>query len=140
MRRVVNNAPFVPFSILFSRVIQLFDIVDLERLEDFVASLQPAANASGSGTHHYQLYELLCRAARVYITRNVGTETSDSILIGRNSIASQDLSLSQFEADIARGVGGSVGPGFDYYEPTALGDWYRGNQQLMSLLDEDITF
>lgn len=69
-RRAILYCPFAPFSILFARAVQLADGDDLDRLNQFAASLQLEALPADAMTHPYRLYQLLCQAARLYFDSN----------------------------------------------------------------------
>lgn len=140
IHRVIANAPFLPFNILFTRVIQLFDTADLERLERFAASLRTEIKSSHLSSYPCQIYELLCRAARLYITRDIVVEGPDSVLNSGNSAAPQDFDFVHFDSDTTHEDMGSEIPGFERHMPSMLSDWYRENQQVMSLLDGDVMF
>ncbi|KAK7432250.1 hypothetical protein QQZ08_001195 [Neonectria magnoliae] len=132
----ILHTPFVPFSILFTRAVQLSDNDDLARLDAFASSLKPQVINTESPTHPFRLYELLCQAARLYAISNPPS--------GSNTVATFDNSSvsTGFEhGDIARGLETDLGTfeGYDY-SLADLGDWYHSNQQLMSLLDEDVIF
>ncbi|KAL2819062.1 hypothetical protein BDW59DRAFT_165217 [Aspergillus cavernicola] len=58
--------PFVPFSILFTRAVQLCDVADLARLDRFAISLHRETDTPEGLTHPYRLYQLLCQTARLY--------------------------------------------------------------------------
>ncbi|KAI1733607.1 fungal-specific transcription factor domain-containing protein [Xylaria scruposa] len=69
----ILHTPFVPFSVLFTRAVQLSDDTDLRYLDRFSESLQHGEPSSESITHPYRLYSLLCQAARLYIKQNADT-------------------------------------------------------------------
>lgn len=138
--RVIVNAPFVPFNILFTRVIQLFDIADLERLERFAASLQPETTSSELGTYPCQLYEILCRAARMYVTRAIGMEGSGPNLTDPSSATFQDLDLTRLNSSMVVEGMQNGGQNDEYDMQAALSDWFHENQQVMGLLSEDFMF
>lgn len=62
--------PFVPFSVLFTRSVQLSDATDLSYLDRFSESLRLGEHSAGSITHPYRLYKLLCQAAHLYISQD----------------------------------------------------------------------
>ena len=139
--RAILHIPFVPFSILFTRAVQLLDVADLARLDRFAASLQPdAASSSESITHPHRLYELLCQAARLYIdsTNNPSSSSADQTLTHNlpDSVGEFDFAHFGMEAGAAANETLEAGGPQAY----RLSDWYYGNQQIMSLLDEDIMF
>lgn len=133
--RAILHCPFVPFSILFTRAVQVLDATDLARLDRFAASLQPDESASpeSSITHPYRLYELLCQAGRLYFDSNATSSlTADPTLLYN---LPDSLGELDFGMEVGTGildVGGVQG--------SELSDWYYGNQQIMSLLDENAMF
>ena len=143
VNRSVVHHPFVPFSILFSRAVQLLDIDDMERLERFAASLQPEQTSAKPAANIQRLYELLCQAARLYIdTKTSSHLTAEQILPYDALNPTEIITLTNFDMGARTLVNeplepGNLEPG---NQPYSLSDWYSGNQQLMSLLDDDITF
>ncbi|KAI0173200.1 hypothetical protein GGR52DRAFT_579960 [Hypoxylon sp. FL1284] len=122
----ILHTPFVPFSILFTRSVQLLDFDDLDLLDRFTASLKPNETASPkSTTHPYQLYELLCQAARLYINSRTMPSLSNP-------------ALTSFLDDSAlQGIGFGAA---EMENQGLLSDWYYNNQGLMDILDNDIQF
>ncbi|KAH8673159.1 hypothetical protein BGZ61DRAFT_458908 [Ilyonectria robusta] len=128
--------PFIPFSILFPRTIQLSDLDDLARLERFAASFGPDEGSCSSTTQLYQLYQLLSQAARIYIQAKAPifplTSTSSQNL--PDLLEEVDFEHLVMEAQaVANGtfeVGDSQTPG--------LSGWDDDNQQLMDLIDDEM--
>ncbi|RFU31755.1 hypothetical protein B7463_g4585, partial [Scytalidium lignicola] len=134
----VMHHPFVPFSILFSRAVQLLDVDDLARLERFAASWEPEQTSTKPTTNFQRLYELLCQAARLYIDANTPFLTANQALSYDARNSPDDINFTNFDMGARTVVNEALEPGVpQMYD---LGDWYFGNQQLMSLLDENITF
>lgn len=119
---------------MFTRAIKLLDGAQLARLENFTASLQPEASSSDSITHPARLYELLCQAARTYIDSRIQAPPEDLTLAQNLPDSFGGFGLVNFGDEEN---GGTAGDGSYTY---GLSDWYYGNQQLMQLLDEDMTF
>lgn len=117
MRRAIINAPFVPFSILFNQVIQHIDLDDLDRLDRFAASLKPQEDTEMiTITHPYRLYEILCRAARLYANSNFrGLSDNDAFQLG-TTIRDDGLNPSTESMNDLNG-------------------WYFNSQEFMGLLD-----
>jgi hypothetical protein len=115
--RAILHTPFVPFTVLYTRAVQLLDREDLSRLDAFAASLKSSA---GTDTHS-RLYELLCQSARMYIDSNLSLNDF-----------SQSQSLD-FDSEILRAEE------LDDASLFGAADWYYGNQ-LMSVLDDDVRF
>lgn len=127
--RALLHTPFVPFSIVFTNSVQALDLKDLERLEMFASSLKSEPGDTEASTHPHRLYDLLCQAARFYIDSKVSQSISTEPVGWSNS----DTAFSASGFEMQPFEEGDF-PMFD------LGDWYNGNQQLMSLLDERIIF
>ncbi|KAI4863796.1 hypothetical protein F4820DRAFT_359771 [Hypoxylon rubiginosum] len=130
------HTPFVPFSILFTRAVQFLDLADLALLDRFTASLKPDGVSTDSITHPYRLYELLCQTARLYInsrtvsslmntalTPDMTTFLDDSALLEMGLVAGEEETLE-----------------LDGSQMYGLSDWYYGNQQIMSLIDNNMNF
>ncbi|KAF2877676.1 hypothetical protein BDV95DRAFT_535423 [Massariosphaeria phaeospora] len=133
----ILHVPFVAFSILFTRAVQLLDIDDLAFLDRFEASLRPEADSSKSITHPYRLYELLCQAARLYIESVSFPATVDPVLSQKFPGFLGEFEPSHFGEVGSPGRDTSIDANTQMF---GLSDWYYSNQQMMSLLDEDIAF
>lgn len=103
--------PFIPFSILFNRTIQVSDREDLAKLEQFAASLRPGEGVTDSATHPYRLYKLLCQAARIHIdsTPSTASDLSEQAFavpemfdgLGPDIVSSElDLNTDSFMDDL----------------------------------------
>ncbi|KAM5349179.1 hypothetical protein ACJ41O_009002 [Fusarium nematophilum] len=137
VRKYINwallHTPFVPFSILFTRAVQLLDLDDLSRLERFAASLKPEAGTE-SPTHPHRLYELLSQAARLYIDSKLASSLPSTFDLASFPDVSDYPEMMTETGTAMQAFEPSDYPMFD------LGDWYYGNQHLMSLLDEHAMF
>ncbi|KAH7011262.1 hypothetical protein EDB80DRAFT_891108 [Ilyonectria destructans] len=128
--------PFVPFSILFPRTVQLSDLDDLTRLERFAASFGPDEGSYSSTTQLYQLYQLLSQAARLYIQ-------AKAPVFSINSTFSQNLPDLLREVDFdhlvmeAQAVANGTFEVGDSHTP-GLSGWDDDNQQLMDLIDDEM--
>jgi hypothetical protein len=125
----------VPFSVLFTRAVQLSDGADLFYLERFSESLQLGGSSAESITHPYRLYKLLCQAARLYIQ-----QSAPAILNEVDPGSVDPWSVFDFAA-----FGNEADNGGDTSDPDhnlshGLSHWFYGNQQLMGLLDDDVMF
>ncbi|KAL7953424.1 hypothetical protein V8C34DRAFT_321074 [Trichoderma compactum] len=67
INRIILNMPFVPFIVLFRQCIEASNPIDLARLYDFVASLQPLEFSSKPARNRQRLFQLLHKVARVYV-------------------------------------------------------------------------
>jgi hypothetical protein len=136
LNRAILYCPFVPFSILFTRAVQLADIADLARLDRFAASLQPKARLLDEITHPHQLYTLLCRAARLYFDLDLASPHIHQTLIpdvkdiwGEFEFAQSGIEAKGGESWMAGGT-----------QAHGLYDWSQDSQQIMGLLSEDVMF
>jgi hypothetical protein len=133
------HGPFVPFSILYTRAVQLLDDEDLTRLDHFAASLQPeGVSSSESITHPHRLYELLCRGARLYFDINIPSALADPTVTYEFPNGS-----SRFDFGYCGMQDGAVADeAIDTADPQTdgLSDWYYSNQQIMCLLDDNNMF
>ncbi|KAI3343016.1 fungal-specific transcription factor domain-containing protein [Ustulina deusta] len=131
----ILHTPFVPFSVLFTRIVQLADGTDLFYLDRFSESLQLEGSSAESITHPYRLYRLLCRAARLYIEQDAPRVAYEA------DMGSVDpwsvFGFASFGNDANEGADGE-GP--DHNLSQGLSHWFYGNQQLMGLLDDDVMF
>jgi hypothetical protein len=130
--RGVLHTPFVPFSILFTRIVQLSDGTDLLYLDRFTESLELEESSTESITHPFRLYKLLCQAARLYIEQDIPpllvNEATDTDIVDPWSV----FDFASFEANNNSDLGANLSHG--------LSDWFYGSQQLMGLLDDDVMF
>lgn len=133
--RGILHTPFVPFSVLFTRAVQLSDGTDLSYLDRFSESLRPGESSTESITHPYRLYKLLCQAARLYIGQNAPSVPSEADMgvIDPWSV----FDFAAFENGANSGVDGS---GRDGQASQGLSHWFYGSQQIMNLLDDDVMF
>ncbi|KAF2117979.1 hypothetical protein BDV96DRAFT_406881 [Lophiotrema nucula] len=125
--------PFVPFSILFNRAVQLWDIDDLARLDRFADSLRPEASPDDAITHPYRLYKLLCQATRLYLNIDATSWPTDSTLL--TDTPAPWMSGDFTKAGLQDGtMDASALPSQGLY------DWWQDSQQFMGLLVGDTMF
>ena len=136
--RAILHVPFVPFNILFTRAVQLLDVADLARLDQFAASLQPEATSPGSATHPYRLYKLLCQAARLYVDSKIPSLPEDPTLTHNLPNSLDEFDFADFEIRTEAAANETLQAGDP--QTYGLSDWYYSNQQMMSLLDDDVMF
>ncbi len=134
--RSILYCPFVPFSILFTRAVQLLDVTDLPILDDFAASLRPEAASPESITHPSRLYELLCHALRLYLDSSVQFSSKNPAFIHDQTGPMGEFDFIDY--GIEAGPAANEILQYDGAQPYGLSDWYYGNQQVMSLLDENV--
>jgi hypothetical protein len=134
--RAIVHCPFPPFSILLTHAIQLMDTSDIDYLEGFAASLEPSGSAvkSDSITQPHHIYSILCKAARLYLEFNSGRMDSDLFGLGSDTFPGVD--------HVGQGLSrtGAAAPPEFQHEEGWLGEWFYGNQLIMSVLDEDAFF
>ncbi|KAH8167774.1 hypothetical protein CIB48_g445 [Xylaria polymorpha] len=131
----ILHTPFVPFSVLFTRIVQLSDGADLYYLDRFSDSLKHEESSAESITHPYRLYNLLCQAARLYIKQNPLTSHNGADMGAVDPWSVFDF--ASFGNEASNGVDGSD---FSQSLSHGLSHWFYGNQQLMGLLDDDVIF
>lgn len=134
--------PFVPFSILFTRAIQLSDRDDLGRLGRFAESLKPDStnDEKTSATHPYRLYDLLYQTARFYVESGHRVSTSTVYAESpseKTTVQGLDMPNRGFGSEYINDLGEFDPMLSQISESTMdLGEWFQGNQQLVRLLDE----
>ncbi|KAI0539300.1 fungal-specific transcription factor domain-containing protein [Xylaria digitata] len=131
----ILHTPFVPFSVLFTRIVQLSDDTELFYLDRFSESLWLGDSVAESITHPSRLYRLLCQAARLCIKQD-----TPPVHYGSDTNPVDPWSIFDFTS-----FGNEAGDGADSSEldrnlPQGLSQWFYGNQQLMSLLDDNVMF
>ncbi|GAW18189.1 hypothetical protein ANO14919_076630 [Xylariales sp. No.14919] len=132
----ILHTPFVPFSVLFTRTVQLSDDTELFYLDRFAESLQLGESAAESITHPYRLYRLLCQAARLYVKQ-------DTPRLFHHEVEMDSVdpwSVFDFASFRNEANDGAGGPELEHNLSQGLSQWFYGNQQLMGLLDDDVTF
>ncbi|KAI0839490.1 fungal-specific transcription factor domain-containing protein [Hypoxylon sp. FL0890] len=127
-------APFIPFIVIFCLVIETSCADDLQRLADFVQSLEAAVDLSHSISKLHQLCQVLYNVAQLYIEAKAAQPIDqDMVPVGNefNMYLSQlgfmpvDESMENFDVSMA--------------QTTQLGDWFSGNNYMMGLLEEDLS-
>lgn len=137
LHRAIVHCPFPAFSILFTHAVQLCDMNEIARLESFAASLESEISQINPTTvaHPHRLYTLLCKAARLYIGSRMDTNS-------RSLVQNNVSSFSDINA-VSSSNRGQPFSGEDEIGPSAgapegwLGEWFHGNQLVMSMLDEN---
>ncbi|GES58084.1 fungal-specific transcription factor domain protein [Aspergillus terreus] len=147
-------SPFVPFIVLFCHVINSSSETDLQRLEEFVASLQPNCALSEAISRLYRLCQVLSNIAKLYLEAKAQTQTQEDQAIGQEfdtylsalGLAPASVEYGDPRPATARTVpAGStdIMPGVEtqlpHVAPSALRNWYSGNQHMMGLLEEDLS-
>lgn len=135
--RAILLTPFTPFFVLFCHVIDTSSSDDLKRLNDFVASLQPACTHSESVEKLHQLCNMLYNVAVLYVeTKSQQSEERGSIN-DEFDVYLSALGFSPTEYPIPGVEAGGMS------QPTVqtvqLGNWFSGSQYMMGLLEEDLS-
>ncbi|KIX98689.1 uncharacterized protein Z520_05990 [Fonsecaea multimorphosa CBS 102226] len=160
-------SPFTPFIVLFCHVIETCSADDLQRLESFTTTLQPALHMSRGIEKLHRLCKLLSQVAALYVEAKMqpqGQEDQDMMTTVGNDFdmyLSQLGFISQPNQQHSGGGGGSstlAGGGGEYgleeggaggggggangtavnIQPPGLGDWFSGNRYVMGLMEEDM--
>ncbi|KAK6530829.1 hypothetical protein TWF281_007666 [Arthrobotrys megalospora] len=135
-------SPFTPFIVLFCHVIETSNLDDLQLLDKFAESLQPALANSQAIEKLYRLCKLLHQIAALYIeAKGQQQQDSDMNMVGNDL----DTYLTQLgfipQNHAAEGVNVSGGTGLGsvpIINPgQELGDWFSGNRYVMGLMEED---
>ncbi|KAI1137536.1 fungal-specific transcription factor domain-containing protein [Hypoxylon sp. FL0543] len=127
-------APFIPFIVIFCLVIETSSADDLQRLADFVQSLEAAVDLSHSIGKLHQLCQVLYNVAQLYIEakaqqpvdRDMGPVGNEfNMYLSQLGFMPVDESMGNFDVSMA--------------QTTQLGDWFSGNNYVMGLLEEDLS-
>ncbi|EAQ90092.1 hypothetical protein CHGG_06711 [Chaetomium globosum CBS 148.51] len=162
----VIYVPFTPVIVLFCHIIETSDMVDLQRVADFVESLVPVCAASEAVAKLHRICKVLhnvaslCVRAKAQRRQDPQQRDQDMTMVGNNI----DMYLSQLgfmpqfagahpmqQPPDAQFVGpgpmqppppGPPGPGFGPGHPAQaneLGNWFSGNTHILGLLEEDLS-
>ncbi|KAK6337457.1 hypothetical protein TWF730_002856 [Orbilia blumenaviensis] len=135
-------SPFTPFIVLFCHVIETSNVDDLQLLNQFAESLQPALSTSQAVEKLYRLCKLLHQIAALYIeAKGQQQQDSDMSMVGNDL----DTYLSQLgfisQNHVGEGVNISNGSGLGSVpiinQAQELGDWFSGNRYVMGLMEDD---
>lgn len=140
--------------ILFCHVVETSDEADLQRLADFVDSLQPACATSEAVARFHRICQVLHNVASLCVRAKAAQRQQDPLqrdedmaMVGNNI----DMYLSQlgFMPQFAGGGNPLQAPfgvegempagGFDAGSANELGNWFSGNTHIMGLLEEDLS-
>jgi hypothetical protein len=144
--------PFVPFIVLFCHVIETSNAEDLERLSNFVKSLESSRATVSSVDKLYKLGQVLYNVATLYVeAKSKQQQDADMIPLGNDV----DMYLNALglmpnvNMNMSTVPDGNAMSGFDNSLPPAeltqaqtaqLGDWFSGNRYMMGLMEEDLPF
>ncbi|RTE75149.1 hypothetical protein BHE90_010393 [Fusarium euwallaceae] len=154
-------SPFIPFIVLFCHIIEARDQADLDRLGNFVASIQPAADISEAAAKLHRLFQLLHSVALRYLELHASTpddgqaEASGEIdrylaALGLPSSAGQGLQgsfVQSMGSDFSQGgldmAGANTGDGQGLINPMMpvrngadLEHWLYNNQAMWALMEK----
>ena len=140
-------APFIPFLVVFSNVISTSDRTDLTRLRDFLSSISDCDFCeAGKKMHH--ICSMFYRIAKLYVEAKNAQQTSEnqaSPVVLHGSTGSTPYSGT---ADLnalnpyLNAIGFAGDPMLDLNTELSadVGDWFTGNQFVMGLMDNDISY
>jgi hypothetical protein len=94
--------------------------------------MKPKTTALETSTHPYRLYDLLCQAARLHIERGYASVSLNPTL-AEESVGGFNLGHFDTRQEVAA-------LNDDTTQLFGLDDWYYGNQQMMDLLNHNVTF
>lgn len=156
--RTIIYAPFIPFIVIFCLVIETNDAEDLQRLADFVKSLEVAKDVSPSVGQLHHLCQVLYNIALLYVEAKAQQPVDQDMAPLGNEF---DMYLSQLgfmpnttAPPIATATGtadhtminaADLGGGVDDQTRSMaqttqhLGDWFSGNNYMLGLLEEDLS-
>ncbi|KAI1483483.1 fungal-specific transcription factor domain-containing protein [Daldinia eschscholtzii] len=135
-------APFIPFIVIFCLVIETSSAEDLQRLADFVQSLEAAYHLSQSISKLHQLCQVLYNIAQLYIEAKAQQPVDqDMVPVGNefNMYLSQ-LGFMPMEVGTANfDLGGTTDQARSMAQTAQLGDWFSGGNHMLGLLEEDLS-
>ncbi len=134
--RTILYSPFTPFIVIFCHVIETSNADDLQRLDQFAASLQPVLSISQAIEKLHRLCKVLYQVAALYVEAKAQQEKDQDMGMVGNDL---DMYLSQLGFISQQHSGESTAAG-DEFEPSGaprLGDWFSGNRYIMGLMEED---
>ncbi|KAG6002671.1 hypothetical protein E4U54_000820 [Claviceps lovelessii] len=135
--------PFAPFFVLFCYVIETTSLGDLRLLQEFVDSLDEARDASETIDKLYRLCQVMCDVAGLYVEAKSQQQQDHNMAPIGNEF---EMYLSQLgfmptdDQTMASSVNnGSAGPATLSSQAAQIADWFSGNRNMMSLLEEDLS-
>ncbi len=142
--RTVLYAPFIPFIVLFCHVIETSNMDDLQRLANFVTTLQPALSMSEAIAKFHRVCQILYKVAALYVEAKAQQQQDQDMSMVGNDF---DMYLSQLgfisqqppnESMATEGeFGAQDNPAAS--QTAQLGDWFSGNRHIMGLMEEDLS-
>ncbi|RYO86923.1 hypothetical protein DL766_005990 [Monosporascus sp. MC13-8B] len=134
-------APFIPFIVIFCLVIETSDAEDLQRLADFVKSLEVAKDVSASVGKLHHLCQVLYNVALLYVeAKGQQPADQDMVPVGNEF----DMYLSQLgfmptDQAMTNADLGADDQTRSMAQTTQLGDWFSGNNYMLGLVEEDLS-
>lgn len=131
--------PFAPFFILFCYVIETSSYEDMRIIQEFVASLEKARDASEAVEKLYRLCQVMCDVAVLYVEAKSQQQQDESMApIGDEfEMYLSQLGFMPGEDQAMANADDSAGQG---QGPVAqIADWFSGNRIMMGLLEEDLS-
>ncbi|RYP62704.1 hypothetical protein DL769_007211 [Monosporascus sp. CRB-8-3] len=134
-------APFIPFIVIFCLVIETSDAEDLQRLADFVKSLEMAKDVSASVGKLHHLCQVLYSVALLYVeAKGQQPADQDMVPVGNEF----DMYLSQLgfmptDQTMTNADLGADDQTRSMAQTTQLGDWFSGNNYMLGLVEEDLS-
>ncbi|KAM0323187.1 hypothetical protein ACHAQA_009037 [Verticillium albo-atrum] len=132
--------PFAPFFVLFCYVIETSSAEDLKRLCDFVDSLGGASSISEPVQKLQRLCQVLCNVAMTYVEAKAQQPAADQAPINEEfdmylrALGFPPNELLTTSTGVEAGAAGQT-----TIQSEQLGNWFSGNQQMMGLLEEDLS-
>ncbi|KAF3354526.1 hypothetical protein VdG1_07455 [Verticillium dahliae VDG1] len=132
--------PFAPFFVLFCHVIETSSAEDLKRLYEFADSLGGASPISEPVQKLHRLCQVLYNVALTYVEAKAQQPAANQAPI--NEEFDMYLSALGFPPNelLAPGTGVEAGAAaHTAVQSEQLANWFSGNQQMMGLLEEDLS-
>lgn len=143
--RAIILTPFAPFFVLLCHVIDTSDMSDLNLLEDFTRSLEPAMPWSESSQKLHRLCQVMCSIARYYVEAKHQQEANENMRpIGDEF----EMYLGELGFMGADQMAPHLGPPVDSHDSfnhrapefttAQLADWFSSNRNMLGLMEEDL--
>lgn len=113
------------------------DVSELDYLERFAASLEPQDSSVADidlVSQPHQLYSILCKAARLYLDFNTAPTSGSTFGFESNAFCRVDGAMQ------GAGRVNTAARLEMANEEGWLGEWFYGNQLVMSVLDDEAFF
>jgi hypothetical protein len=162
--RTILYAPFTPFIVLFCHTIETVNTHDLQRLEEFVQSLEGTRGASHASEKLHRLCQVLYNIAMMYVESKhecQGQDQGQQAANGQPSALDNELNMylnalgfmapdahhNNFPQPVVAAADGEnvmmnnnpdMGPEDPQFQTSHLGDWFSGNRHMMRLLEGDM--